>query len=189
VIVTADHGEALFERGYGNHGRGLYDDELAIPLAMRLPGVSGPSDGVQCLVGLVDLLPTLCTYAGVACPENLAGQDLLAQRPGRRFLVSEATGPAPRHRAIRNETYKLIWQPDGAPDGPHANPYSLYDVASDPGEQRDLIGTADPALARAVESLTAALRAAGPEEPLYAAPAVSVDPAVDERLRALGYVR
>ena len=31
--------EALYERGYGNHGNGLYDDEVAIPLAARLPGV------------------------------------------------------------------------------------------------------------------------------------------------------
>jgi arylsulfatase len=189
VIVTSDHGEALFERGYGNHGRGLHDDELAVPLAMRLPGVVGPSDGVQCLVGLVDVVPTLCTYAGVGCPEQLAGRDLLAQRPGRRFVVSEATGPAPRHRAIRNETWKLLWQPDGAPDGPRASPWSLYDVAEDPGEQRDLIDSTDASLARASEALRAALEAAGPARPLYDAPAVDVDREVDERLRALGYVR
>ena len=31
VILTSDHGEALFDRGYGNHAIGLYDDEVAIP--------------------------------------------------------------------------------------------------------------------------------------------------------------
>jgi arylsulfatase len=185
VVVTSDHGEALFERGYGNHGRGLHDDELAIPLAMRLPGVVGPQGGVQCLVGLVDLVPTLCTYLGVACPDDLAGQDLLAQRPGRRFVVSEATGPAPRHRAIRNRSFKLIWQPQGAPDGPRASAYSLYDVANDPGERDDRID--DPALRDAVTALTGALQSAGPEQPRHAAPAVEMDGEVEERLRALGY--
>jgi arylsulfatase A-like enzyme len=189
VIVTSDHGEALFERGYGNHGRGLHDDELAIPLAMRLPGVTGPHDGVQCLTGLVDVLPTLCTYLGLACPANLAGQDLLAQRAGRRFLVSEAVGTAPRHRAIRNRRWKLLWQPDGAPDGPRADPYSLYDMASDPGEQHDLAGATDPALRRALDELRRSLAAAGPEHPLFDAPNVSVDRPVEERLRALGYVQ
>ena len=39
VVVTSDHGEALFKRGYGNHARALFEDEVAIPLAVRLPGV------------------------------------------------------------------------------------------------------------------------------------------------------
>jgi arylsulfatase A-like enzyme len=144
---------------------------------------------VQCLVGLVDLVPTLCTYAGVGCPEELAGQDLLAQRPGRRFIVSEATGPAPRHRAIRNETFKLIWQPDGAPDGPHPSAYSLYDVGADPEERNDLIEASTPDLKKAVESLTPVLANAGPDKPIHAAPSVEVDEEVDDRLRALGYAR
>ena len=63
----------------------------------------------------VDVVPTLCTYLGVECPRDLAGEDLIAQRAGRRFIVSEAVGTAPRHRAIRNAHWKLLWQPDGAP--------------------------------------------------------------------------
>ena len=35
VVVTSDHGEALYERGYGNHGYMLHDEELAIPFAAR----------------------------------------------------------------------------------------------------------------------------------------------------------
>jgi arylsulfatase A-like enzyme len=189
VIVTSDHGEALFERGYGNHGRGLHDDELAIPLAMRLPGISGPRGGVQCLTGLVDVVPTLCTYLGVQCPKELAGEDLIAQRAGRRFVVSEAVGVAPRHRAIRNRHWKLIWQPDGAPDGPRSNPFSLYDVSSDPGERDDRIDATDPALRRTIDELEHVLATAGPDQPLHAGPNVTVDRPVEDRLRALGYVQ
>jgi arylsulfatase A-like enzyme len=186
VIVTSDHGEALFERGYGNHGRGLHEDEVAIPLAMKLPGVVGPEDGVQCLVGLVDVMPTLCTYLGLDCPSDLIGQDLLAQRPGRRFIVSEAVGTAPRHRAIRNDDWKLIWQPDGAPDGAHAQPYQLFEIERDPAEAADRI--ADPSLEGAIGRLTETLQSAGPAQPLHAAPKVSVEGDVEDRLRALGYV-
>jgi arylsulfatase A-like enzyme len=188
VIVTSDHGEAFWDRGYGNHGRGLHDDELAIPLAMRLPGVTGPPDGVACLTGLVDVVPTLCAYLGIACAPDLAGQSLLAPVPRRRWMVSEAVGTAPRHRAIRDARWKLIWQPDGAPDGPRANAYSLYDVAADPGETRDLVASEDPAVRETLAALTAALATAGPEQPLHAAPSVPIERPVEERLRALGYV-
>jgi arylsulfatase len=188
IVVTADHGEALYERGYGNHGRGLHDDELAVPLAMKLPGVVGPDDGVSCPTGLVDVLPTLCSYLGITCPEGLAGRDLLAPRATRRYLVSEATGVAPRHRSIRNEEWKLIWQPDGAPEGKRANPYSLYEIAVDPGESRDLIDAPDPELRAVAERLEVELQAAGPVLPLHTAPNVQIDKPVQERLRQLGYV-
>jgi arylsulfatase len=188
IVITADHGEALYERGYGNHGRGLHDDELAIPLAMKLPGVVGPKGGISCLTGLVDVLPTLCSYLGLACPEGLAGRDLLAPRATRRYLVSEAVGVAPRHRSIRNEDWKLIWQPDGAPEGKRANPYSLYEIAVDPGETRDLIDARDPALRAVAERLEAELQAAGPALPQQTAPNVQIDKPVRERLRQLGYV-
>ena len=188
IVVTADHGEALYERGYGNHGRGLHDDELAIPLAMKLPGVVGPGEGVTCLTGLVDVLPTLCTYLGIPCPEGLAGRDLPAPRANRHYVVSEATGVAPRHRSIRNEEWKLIWQPDGAPEGRRANPYSLYEIAADPGESRDLIDAPDPQLRGVAARLEAELQAAGPALPQHLAPNVKIDKPVQERLRQLGYV-
>jgi arylsulfatase A-like enzyme len=188
VIVTSDHGEAFWDRGYGNHGRGLHDDELAIPLAMRLPGVSGPDGGVSCLTGLVDVVPTLCSYLGLACPDGLAGESLLAPRSDRRILVSEAVGTAPQHRAVRDRRWKLIWQPDGAPDGTRGNPYSLYDVAVDPGEREDRIDSGDPAARAARDALKAALEAAGPAAPLHTAPTVELDGPVEDRLRALGYV-
>jgi arylsulfatase A-like enzyme len=166
----------------------LHEDELAIPLALKLLGVVGPKGGISCLTGLVDLLPTLCSYLGLACPEGLEGRDLLAPRATRRYLVSEATGVAPRHRSIRNEEWKLIWQPDGAPEGKRANPYSLYEIAVDPGERRDLIDTPDPELRAVAERLEAELQAAGPVLPLHTAPNVQIDKPVQERLRQLGYV-
>src|SRR5262245_12275502 len=85
VIVTSDHGEALFGRGYGNHGNGLYQDETAIPLAAHLPGVTPTRGRVGCLVGLVDAMPSLCAYLGARCPEDLEG----------RSFLRDAGAPAP----------------------------------------------------------------------------------------------
>ena len=82
VIVTSDHGEALYERGYGNHGASLFDDETAVPLVARLPGVVPESGRVDCLVSLVDLMPSLCAYLGGGVPRRPPGLEPL-RRPAR----------------------------------------------------------------------------------------------------------
>jgi arylsulfatase A-like enzyme len=116
VFVKSDHGEALFTRGYGNHGRGLFDDEATIPLVARLPGTEADRPRVQCLVGLVDLLPTLCDYLGLETPAWAAGWSFLAAgepASGLRYVVTEGVTGNPRHRSIRNRYFKLMYEPGG----------------------------------------------------------------------------
>jgi arylsulfatase len=190
MIVTSDHGEAFYVRGYGNHGQGLYDDELAIPLAMRLPGISGPPGGVECQVGLVDLLPTLCSYLGIACPAQLAGRSLIdAGASTPRFLLAEAVGSQPRHRAVRGRRYKLIYEPGNPPDGPRPNPYLLYDIAADPEERTDLLASGDARTREIAERMQAILRAPLPPGPRLTHRLVPFEEDTEKRLRALGYVQ
>jgi arylsulfatase len=191
VVITSDHGEALYERGYGNHGQGLHDDELAVPLVMRLPGVRGPTEGVSCVVGLVDVLPTLCSYTDVACPQPIAGRSMLAADPSDapRFLIAEAVGSQPSHRAIRTRDWKLIWEPGVSPSGPREDPHLLYDLASDPGEQRDLWSSDDPRARAARERLAPLLRAELPKAEGGGGRLVPVDEDLENRLRHLGYTQ
>jgi arylsulfatase A-like enzyme len=201
VIVTSDHGESLYERGYGNHGLGLYEEEIAIPLAARLPGVTGPSE-IECPVSLIDMLPTLCVYLDVPCPEPTAGASWLAggdpDPPAPRFLVSEGVQRLPRSRAIQNERYKLLFQPDGRygedgvvrPRRPDEFPYLLFDLLGDPLEKRDLLSRVNvtpetrdigESLARAMDEVVGRIAPRKPE-------AAPIDPAQRERIEALGYV-
>ena len=196
VIVTSDHGEALYERGYGNHGTGLFDDEVAIPLAARFPAVQADDRRVECPVGLIDVMPTLCTYLGVRCPDTMFGasfitraDDRAPQHP-RRYLVTEGVAKRPQHRAIRNRDYKLLWENGPRGDGQtKADPYSLYDVAKDPQERHDLRLTENrtPASDRVFQTMAAALHEAVPPFAAPAAEQAPVDPATRERLRQLGY--
>ena len=189
VIVTSDHGEAFYTRGYGNHGQGLYDDELAIPLAARLPGISGPPGGVSCQVGLVDLMPTLCSYLGMTCPAQLAGRSLIDVSPSApRFLVAEAVGSQPRHRAIRGQRYKLIYEPGNPPDGARADPYRLYDIVADPEERSELLASGDARSREIAERMRAILLAPPPPGPRLSERLVPFEDDTEERLRALGYV-
>jgi arylsulfatase A-like enzyme len=215
-VLTSDHGEAFLEHGLLEHGGRLHDEVVRVPLLVTGPGIpAGRRFGVP--VAHVDLLPTILEWLGIAGPAWSEGRSLAGLLAGRdaesafadRALYAETrakTAVAAERRVIpfevpaflvRRGTRKLLRYPDGA--GGHR--YELYDVAADPGEQRDLYPSAGDgasdlrALLDGYEAASAAHRArvdaaAGALAPGEAAPAESVplDPAQEEKLRALGYL-
>ena len=191
VIVTSDHGESLYERGYGNHGGSLFEDETAVPMVARLPGVVPEKGRVHCPVSLVDLMPSVCAYLGVECRGNLQGWNFFSTLPPRRrLLVTEGVMNRPRNRAVRGERWKLLYEPDGRRDGREdASPWSLYDLEDDSAEQRDrLAGRPDAEAMRVFAHLRHGLREAVAETRAPQRRTAPVDPEMAERLRALGYV-
>lgn len=190
VVVTSDHGEGLFEHGYGNHGGGLFESEAAVPLVVRLPGAKPGRGRLDCLVGLVDLLPSLCEVARGTCPPDAAGRSILgpAREPG--YLVTEGVMTRPRNRAIRDDHYKLLYEPEGRRDERDARgPWSFYSLDDSPLEGRDLLDevASSPGLAKTLARLRRAMTDAVPD---YVAPPPSrtpVDSDMRERLRVLGY--
>ena len=91
IVVTADHGEELFEFGRCLHG-GMSDRVHHVPLLIRLPG--GESEVRGELASIIDILPTLLGRAGVASPET-QGIDLLDASTSPRSFVQagHASGP------------------------------------------------------------------------------------------------
>jgi arylsulfatase A-like enzyme len=74
VVVTADHGETLFEAGHGQgHGDTLFGDEAThVPLIIYDPRERTPRS-IPGVVRDVDLAPTLYDLAGLPIPEGLDG--------------------------------------------------------------------------------------------------------------------
>ena len=106
-------------------------------------------------------------------------------------VYTEGVMQRPRHRAIRNRSFKLLYEPGGRRDGrKRETPYSLFDLARDPGERfdtlEDLYGSERTERAFAVMR-EALIRAVAPTE-AQPAERVPVDPALRERLEALGYL-
>ena len=194
VLVTSDHGEALYERGYGNHGLGLYQSDVAVPLAVRLPG-AGPAR-VQCRVGLIDVMPTLCDWGGLDCPATMEGRSFFAGEPATEDLNapyrSEAALVDLAQRAAYRGRYKVIHAPgQRAEANPPPRAWSLFDLEADPGEENDLLER--PGLPEAAEQVFAVLRETIEAAGEIAAPALApettpVDPQLEQRLRSLGYV-
>ena len=104
VVVTADHGETLFDAGRGQgHGDHLFGDEgTHVPLVIydpRLGGGSGESSAAtrgrreRAIVRDVDLAPTLYELAGIESPADLDGRSLVPALRGEplasRFAYAE----------------------------------------------------------------------------------------------------
>lgn len=188
LVVTSDHGESLYAHGFGNHGSSLYEDEVAIPLLMQLPGVSPAPARSTCPVSLIDLMPVLCRYSGLPCPADAAGGDAIfaGGAPPQPHLVVEGQRTSRRNRGLIGERYKLIWQPDRRAG---EAPYRLYDLSADPDETRDLLagGAVADETRAAFERLRHALPGAVAPRARARSERVPVDPELAERLRALGY--
>ena len=127
LIVTADHGEALFEHGYIGHNTQLYEESVRVPLMLKLPGQSPRR--VDDVVELIDLAPTILELAGVHVPASMQGRSLL--EPGRdRVAFSRTVWKRARYSA-RNDRYKLVWDS-------RTGVSELYDLETDPVEARNI---------------------------------------------------
>lgn len=159
VIVTADHGEGLGDHGEATHGVFIYDFIVRVPLVLRAKdlraGLSVPS-----LVRLVDIMPTILSWAGADVPSDLDGESLLDLARGRGLEEGE--------RSAYLESYTLDYHYGwsklfGIVKGPwkyiEAPRPELYDLRSDPSESHNRIEDADATTAALVDELAAQLDA------------------------------
>jgi arylsulfatase A-like enzyme/cytochrome c-type biogenesis protein CcmH/NrfG len=186
VAVMADHGESLGEHGEATHGVFLYDATIRVPLLLKLPGARGAGQRVPARVSLVDVAPTLLEVAGVARPASVQGQSLLPLLAG----VTPADRPSyaetdyPRRAFVWSSlaswrVEQLLYVRAPRPE--------LYDVATDPGAERNLAAERAALAGRLGQQLEGFRRRTAAES--SPAPARSVvDPALAEKLSALGYV-
>ena len=84
VVVTADHGECLYEPGRGQgHGDHLFGDEASrVPLVIVDPRRPG-GRRVPSVVRSVDLAPSLCELAAVDCDTRVDGRSLVPALEGK----------------------------------------------------------------------------------------------------------
>lgn len=135
IVVLSDHGEEFHEHGLWRHGRTLYEEQLEVPLVMRLPGGEKKGERISAQVAHIDIFSTLLTIAGVPVPSN-DGRSLFQSTPVRlreSFLV-----PYPGW-AVESLTDgdKKIWR---AHSVGHSEPHvAVHDLGQDPGEKENLI--------------------------------------------------
>lgn len=122
VVVTADHGESLAQRGTLDGHGGLAQEGLRVPLLIRLPDGSRAGTRVGEPVHLVDVVPTILDVVG-APREGLPGLSLLGPLPADRILV----GAYPPQDYVLQWPHKLMRKGDKV---------LAVDLERDPGETR-----------------------------------------------------
>ncbi len=129
LILTADHGEALFEHGFLGHNTQLYEESIRVPLIVKIP--SAAPRRVENVVELVDLAPTILELAGMRATD-MQGKSLLGPAAADRIAYSRTVWKRPRYSA-RNKNHKLIWDS-------RTDEEELYNLSVDPKETADLSG-------------------------------------------------
>jgi len=183
IVLIADHGEEFGDHGGFEHGRTLYEEIVHVPFIARLPGASAAGTRVATTVQQVDVLATLLDYLAIPVPAGLAGRSLVPALAGHALAPADALAETslsrPTAEAVITGTWKVIRKEMAGPQQAE-----VYDFGVDPKERdnraRDktvLLGYARQALVAAVGNIPAIQPQGEP----------AVDPAIMERLRALGY--
>jgi arylsulfatase A-like enzyme len=192
IIVTADHGEELFDHGGFSHGYSLHRELVHVPLYVKLPGQTAAA-AVGTRVSLVDVMPTVLDVLGLPAPAATDGLSLRPLLSGGGAAAAFADRPIVHEvqwaerciaRAILLGRYKLVELARNY-EGRHDETL-LYDVTLDPTERHDLAGAHPEILGplRAQLGTTLAQAAAG----AVATPEIVIRKLDRERLKALGYL-
>jgi arylsulfatase A-like enzyme len=130
----------MLEHGWVGHNVQVFEESVHVPLIIRFPRDHGPR-GVR-VKGLADLLglaPTIADLMGVLQVEGKAarpefqGRTLLPQiegAPGRAAVLSRTVWDRPIY-GLRDDRFKFVYDTRTGAE-------SLYDLAADRGETRDV---------------------------------------------------
>jgi len=77
IVVLSDHGEEFLEHGMLGHNQEGYEETVAIPLIMKLPGQAWRGRRVGSLTAMIDVMPTVLGVTGVKAPATLQGFSLV----------------------------------------------------------------------------------------------------------------
>jgi len=149
VIITADHGQELFDHGGQGHGHALYDELIRVPLII-LPALEINHEVIANHCGLVQLLdvpPFILHSLGLSQikPKTFLGrEDAIYTQNGNEYIFSEVllredVDERPIYLrkgrplyCIRSSKWKLIYDQ-------HRKKFELYNIEEDPKERLNVL--------------------------------------------------
>lgn len=154
LLVVSDHGEAFYEHGLPTHGTALHEEQVRTAMFVRLPGRAAAA--IDEPVSVLDALPAIVRFLGLPEHGNHQGRGDVLDPPyrrgggqGRPFLFT-IQGMTIEDGLLLGDAKLIVNR--------HWRKRSLYELALDPDERRNLL-TEDPERALALEHRLDALLA------------------------------
>lgn len=136
IVFTSDHGNMDASHRLASKGF-FYDESVGVPLIIKYKGAiaAGSTDQQHLVSTGLDILPTICDYAGGQKPAHLLGESLRPIAEGKDVDVWRSYVASENHyaRMIRSDGYKYCAYDSSA------SKESLVDMENDPGEMRNLV--------------------------------------------------
>ncbi|UOQ45800.1 sulfatase-like hydrolase/transferase [Halobacillus salinarum] len=140
IVVTADHGETLYEHEcYFDH-HGMYDNCLVVPLIFQYKGRLPEGKRLTDPTLIQDITPTILEIIGIETDLPFDGRSLVnmingdGPEPVAEFYITECTWM--RKHGWRTPEWKLIQALE--PDFHFKPEIELYNLIKDPGENRNV---------------------------------------------------
>lgn len=195
IAIAADHGESFGEHGEERHGMFLYDETIHVPLLLKFPEQKFAGKRLDPRVALVDIPPSLLKAAGIAAPASMQGQSLFplleatesaaAENEKEKEKVSDRPifSASSYARRIFGASELRSWR-SGKYLYVQAPRRELYDEPLDPGASKNLASSAKAVADTLDTQLSGFLQKTSSAQTRNG----KLDPAVVEKLRALGYL-
>lgn len=195
ILVTSDHGEEFKEHGGLSHSGWLHEELLRVPLLLRWPGRIAGGTVVERAIQSVDVFPTLGELAGLPLPSGLVGRSFAADV----LIKSDDAGlsRSPRQEAAQevvvHQQNEITWAVSATLatgrfkySVHRGGPPRLFHLDRDPLGLKPL-GEGYGDEAEELRKIAAALGVGEAGRSIFAPEVKEIDPAVLERLRAIGY--
>ncbi len=205
IIFLSDHGEEFYEHESWLHDHSLYEEGIRIPLIMKFPEGRFSGKRVSDLMRITDIMPTILDFAGIETEGlGLDGDSLFPILEGRekqpREVMSDLAlrqfpDPPTVISLIRGNLKVIVHKQLGSPYSERVssefNDYyvELYDLEQDPGETRNLAqdGRYRNEVVQFVREIHTLFQEAKANRTQKNQ--VEMDRSLEERLRALGYIK
>ncbi len=180
IIITADHGEILYERDFCfGHAGYLHDAVIHIPLLFYSPSILPEGKLVPQQVRTTDILPTTLELMGIEHPDVFNGDSLVPA------IRSRPTRQKPALSIVRQDLFSLRYNGWKCIMTENGELTELYNLKKDPLEKHNLADESLPIKkvlkVRLTEKLNSLNTASADDAALMEAEEI-------EALRGLGYI-
>ena len=111
IIITSDHGEEFMEHGGIHHGQSLYNEQLRVPLIIKIPKQKNALISDQ--VSLIDIFPSILNLLNISVNfavdgKNFFSEDKMFNKGNTKFSYAELELDRIHSKSVQTEKEKFI---------------------------------------------------------------------------------